>query len=193
MIDWIKNVLINLTLQPGIWAFLTLNRHSKETVKEDLCRIPTTDTNHIIRSLNSALKGNRRFRSILLYRINTGGNWASRAFFRIFRIMHPESPGIEISGEIEGGLRIIHNCCVIHVEHAGKNLSVGPFVVIGKSHDAAPVIGDNVTICANSTVIGGIHIGDNALIGAASLVRKDVEANTMVGGNPMRIIKRIDV
>ena len=55
------------------------------------------------------------------------------------------------------------------------------------------MIGDNVTICANSTVIGGIHIGDNALIGAASLVRKDVEANTMVGGNPMRIIKRIDV
>lgn len=54
---------------------------------------------------------------------------------------------------------------------------------IGEVH-----IGKNVLIGANSTILPGITIGDGAIISAASLVHKNVEAGTFVGGNPMKVI-----
>ncbi|MFC0299904.1 acyltransferase [Virgibacillus soli] len=50
------------------------------------------------------------------------------------------------------------------------------------------IIGDNVMIGANSTILPGIIIGEGAIISAGSLVHKDVPAGAFVGGNPMRII-----
>lgn len=49
-------------------------------------------------------------------------------------------------------------------------------------------IGNNVLIGANTTILPGVEIGDNAIISAASLVHKNVEADTFVGGNPMQLI-----
>src|SRR5699024_7991701 len=49
-------------------------------------------------------------------------------------------------------------------------------------------IGNNVLIGANTTILPGVEIGDNAIISAASLVHKNVEKNTFVGGNPMKLI-----
>lgn len=50
------------------------------------------------------------------------------------------------------------------------------------------VIGDEVMIGANCTILPGITIGDRAIVSAGSLVHKDVPAGSFVGGNPMRII-----
>ena len=50
------------------------------------------------------------------------------------------------------------------------------------------VIGDEVMIGANSTVLPGIEIGDGAIVSAGTLVHKDVPAGAFVGGNPMRVI-----
>ncbi|MCM3598550.1 acyltransferase [Metabacillus idriensis] len=50
------------------------------------------------------------------------------------------------------------------------------------------VIGDEVMIGANSTVLPGIEIGDGAIVSAGTLVHKDVPAGAFVGGNPMRFI-----
>ena len=41
------------------------------------------------------------------------------------------------------------------------------------------------------TILGGITIGEKALIGAGSVVTKDVPANTVVAGNPAKIIRKI--
>lgn len=49
-------------------------------------------------------------------------------------------------------------------------------------------IGNNVLIGANTTILPGVEIGDNAIISAASLVHKNVEQGTFVGGNPMKLI-----
>ena len=49
-------------------------------------------------------------------------------------------------------------------------------------------IGSQVMIGANSTILPGVKIGDGAIVSAATLVRKDVAAGAMAGGNPMRII-----
>ena len=55
-----------------------------------------------------------------------------------------------------------------------------------------PQIGNNVFIGANSVVIGEIIIGDGAIIGAGSVVTKDVPPNAIVIGNPAKVIKYKD-
>jgi len=54
---------------------------------------------------------------------------------------------------------------------------------------ACPVIGDRVDVGANSVILGEITIGNGALIGAGSVVVKEVAAGAVVAGNPARIIR----
>lgn len=59
---------------------------------------------------------------------------------------------------------------------------------------AAPiVIGNTVWIGANATVVPGVTIGDGAIVAAGAVVTKDVPPNTVVGGVPARVIKKIDI
>lgn len=51
------------------------------------------------------------------------------------------------------------------------------------------VVGNDVWIGANSTIMSGVSIGDGAVIGAYSLVTKDVKPFEIVGGNPAKHIK----
>lgn len=50
------------------------------------------------------------------------------------------------------------------------------------------VIGDEVMIGANATILPGVSIGRRALVSAATLVNADVPEGAFVGGNPMRVI-----
>lgn len=59
------------------------------------------------------------------------------------------------------------------------------------SYFAPIVIGKNVWIGANATVLQGVTIGDNSVVAAGAVVNRDVPANTIVGGVPARIIKHI--
>ena len=54
-----------------------------------------------------------------------------------------------------------------------------------------PKIGNNVQIGANAIIIGDISIGDGCQIGAGSVVLKDLEPNSVVVGNPARVIRRM--
>jgi acetyltransferase-like isoleucine patch superfamily enzyme len=53
------------------------------------------------------------------------------------------------------------------------------------------VIGDDVWIAEGATVLGGVSIGDGAIVGAHAVVTKDVPAYAIVAGNPARIIKEL--
>ncbi len=53
-------------------------------------------------------------------------------------------------------------------------------------------IGDNVWIGGRAVILPGVNIGNGAVIAGGTVVHKDVPPNTIVGGNPMKIIKTID-
>lgn len=49
----------------------------------------------------------------------------------------------------------------------------------------------NAWIGAGATIIGGVTVGENAVVAAGSVVTKDVPANALVGGNPAKVIRSI--
>lgn len=89
----------------------------------------------------------------------------------------------------------------------GDNCMLGPSVQIytathpitpmernsGKEYAKPIIIGNNVWIGGNAVINPGVCIGDNAIIASGAVVIKNVPANVVVGGNPAKIIKEIEV
>jgi len=92
--------------------------------------------------------------------------------------------------EIGGAFAPFHGySTIIHAHSLGENCTVFQNVTIGYNNGDKPTIGNNVIIYAGAVVIGGIRIGDNVIVGANSVVTKDVPSNCVVAGNPAKIIK----
>ena len=51
---------------------------------------------------------------------------------------------------------------------------------------------ENAWIGAGATILPGVTVGKNAVVAAGAVVTKDVEPNTIVGGNPAKVIRKID-
>lgn len=89
--------------------------------------------------------------------------------------------------------------------YIGDNSLIGPGVSIATSvHPVSPHLrrhvlqynkpvrlGKNVWIGAGAVILPGITIGDNSIVGAGSVVTKDVEPDTIVAGNPARVLRKI--
>lgn len=85
----------------------------------------------------------------------------------------------------------------------GDDTLIGHNVVIATlNHDLAPsrrgdmhptpvAIGRNVWIGSNATILPGVHIGDDAVVAAASVVTKDVPAGAVVVGSPARVVRSV--
>ena len=108
---------------------------------------------------------------------------------------------------IEVGEDVFINACCHFQDHGGVTLGdgcqIGHNVVFATlNHGLAPeervstipapiVLGKNVWVGSNATILQGVTIGDNSVIGAGAVVTKDVPANTVVGGVPAKFIKSI--
>lgn len=75
----------------------------------------------------------------------------------------------------------------------GSNCTIYQNVTIGVSNNKVehyPKIGNNVIIYAGAMIIGGVVVGDNAIIGAGCIVTKDVPENKIAVGSPMRLLDK---
>lgn len=106
-------------------------------------------------------------------------------------------------GNSIGDFSRIHSNCFMELVKIGKYVFVGPNVVftddphpMGCPHykecKGGAVVEDYVRIGANSTILPGVRIGRNSLVGAGSVVTKDVPPGSVVAGNPAKVIKKIE-
>lgn len=108
---------------------------------------------------------------------------------------------IPASTKIGKGLIIHHGRATVLNKKVvlGNNITLKHNTTIGNKEDldgldlGSPVIKDNVVIGPNSVILGPITIGENAIIGAGSVVTKDVEPFSIVAGNPAILIRKIKV
>ena len=93
----------------------------------------------------------------------------------------------------QGGITIDDGALIGHnVVLATLNHYLDPERRGGMTH--APIhIGKNVWIGSNATVLAGVTIGDGAVVAAGVVVTRDVAPNTIVGGVPAKIIKKIEL
>jgi acetyltransferase-like isoleucine patch superfamily enzyme len=102
---------------------------------------------------------------------------------------------------------INQNCTIYDLAPVsiGDDVLIGPNVsLITDGHPVAPsqrtayvvarpiTVERGVWIATGAIVIGGVTIGENSVVAAGSVVTKDVPANTLVGGNPARVIRSIE-
>jgi len=115
----------------------------------------------------------------------------------------------------EGGLNIrvghkvfINQCCTIYDMGGvdiGDLVMIGPNVnIITAGHPVEPsqrrayieakpiVIEKNVWIATAVTILGGVTVGENSVIGAGAVVTKDVPANSFVAGVPAKVIRSLE-
>lgn len=82
-------------------------------------------------------------------------------------------------------------CSRINAVSIGDNFCILHGTSIGRKSGKIPTIGNNVTLGMNVLILGGITVGDNVIVGAGSVVVKDVPSNCVVAGNPAKVIKEL--
>ncbi len=123
-----------------------------------------------------------------------------------FRLIPPFYTAYGIEIRVGRHVFINQNCTLYDLAEIsiGDDVMIGPNVsIITSGHPVEPsqrraygigkpiVIEKSVWIAAGVTIIGGVTVGERSVVAAGSVVTKDIPPNTLVGGNPARVIRSI--
>ncbi|MDO8847899.1 MAG: acyltransferase [Coriobacteriia bacterium] len=109
---------------------------------------------------------------------------------------------LEFGNRIGNNVRI-HSGCFLEMVTIEDDVFIGPNTVFTddphpmgcpryKECVGGPIVRRFARIGANCTILPGVEIGENALVGAGSVVVHDVPAGAVVVGNPARVVKRVE-
>jgi virginiamycin A acetyltransferase len=131
-------------------------------------------------------------------------------YYDDFENVHNFEKNVKYHFDFIGDKLIIGKFCMIASDvrfimnganHLTDAISTYPFAIFGSDWSNAmdgktyptkgdTIIGNDVWIGFNATIMAGVKVGDGAIIATNSVVTKDVEPYTIVGGNPAREIKK---
>lgn len=139
------------------------------------------------------------FPIVLFYRLSNHRikaiKYISIPIYKLIRIL----TGVQIprSAKIGKGLFLPHFGTIVLNKKAiyGEFLTIYQGVTVGAKGEASedsknPTIGNKVRLSSGAIVLGNIHLGDNVTVGAGSVVVKNVSSNSVVVGNPARVLNR---
>lgn len=163
----------------------------------------TIKTRYVTLGLFS-IQFNKLFDSQESFFMNQNSKYAQ---YMIGRFSYGQPTVLRINEDIQGKLSIGSFCSigegvVILLSAAGGHrpdwISTFPFIQLFKDfhHLSFPqtekrdvIIGNDVWVGMNTTILSGVKIGDGAVIGTSSVVTKDVPAYSIVAGNPAKLIR----
>lgn len=173
--------------------------------------------NHVESALKQTIADSRYnipgiSRKEVIHRIQAGGNETAVFLYRLGHNIYcenPENPLIEIlhstmreccaceiyfSNQIGVGFEVIHGVGMVLGSRniIGNGFKIFQGCTIGHRNRGEPgaIIGSDVVLYANSAILGRVRIGDHVVIGSNSLVMSDIPSNSIVYGNPAKVVKR---
>ncbi|MDH5765402.1 MAG: serine acetyltransferase [Gammaproteobacteria bacterium] len=130
-----------------------------------------------------------------LYRVRYIGKVLGYILEYLIRVVY--SSDMSCRADIGEGVVIVHGHDIVIGADViiGRNCKIFNGVTLGNkdikksSYGNQPVIGDNVVLSTGAKVLGKVNLGDNVIVGANSVVVKDVPADSVVAGVPAKIIR----
>jgi putative colanic acid biosynthesis acetyltransferase WcaB len=116
----------------------------------------------------------------------------------LYRILVEWTMCIELPAktDIGAGLKLWHGQALVVNDHARigsdctlrHSTTIGSKVLASGEEGPSPALGDRVDVGSNVVILGGISIGDDVVIGAGSVVIRDVADGAVVAGNPASVL-----
>lgn len=176
-------------------------RELKHYIRSDLQYV----SGHPYRTLFSRYFGEPGLRYTFWLRFTRYYFLKGKAFFPLFLLSrlimkhyaYKHSFDISFRAQIGPGLTIAHYGYIIVTSNTtiGRNCTLRPGVVFGKKltqNEPGAVVGDDVNIGVGAVVVGHVTIGDRVVIGANSVVTKDVPPDCVIAGAPAKLIRRLN-
>lgn len=182
----------------------------KGSIIKDFCVIGEPPEDKKIGKLKLVIGKNALIRSLTVIYAGSiiGGNFktGTHVYIREDNIIG-NNVVIGSGAKLEQGHKIgnnvtIHTACILgEYSIIEDNAWIGPNVIFYndphppcpryKECSGAPIIKKNAKVGARSSIFPGVTIGENAIVGANSLVTKDVPADSVVVGNPAKVVKKV--
>lgn len=162
----------------------------REQVREDLLWYrPATLPNLLMTLLKE-----RTFRPVFTLRLVQHVPRGLRPFFAAAHRWTCAGAGVDLPNRVVAGpgLKLTHGWGLVVSPQTviGRNVTLMHGVTLGGRGGKAPVIGDDAWIGPNSSVLGGVHVGEAATVSAGCVIVRDVAPGTMVSVDTSAIVHR---